>query len=122
MSVFSKFMEYGGPWEVTNREKISSEEAKAVKRALVVTKEQNWGESISICFFMANGKIKFCPLSKKSSLVEGDEVDPKSIVFLTLSKEGEDDIHKCDGKPLEDSEDNEEEEVVEALKSKRRNR
>lgn len=122
MSVFSKFKEYGGSWNVTDTEKISKAEVAEIKSAEVVTKEQKWGTSISICFLMKNGRKRFGALSKMSDLEVGDKVDPKSITFLTLSKDGEKDIYRVDGELLESSDNEDDEEEEEEVKPVRKAR
>lgn len=104
MSVFSKMRDYNmGSWEVIDTEKLSKAELKAIDEIVVVEKEQEWGISTSMCFIMNGGKKhRYCPLSRDSSLEEGDVVDPTSVTFLILSKEGEDDITRCDGAILEE--------------------
>ena len=105
MSVFSSSIvkEYGGtPWEVTDTEKLEQEEIDAIQDITVVTKEQEWGESTSMCFLMKTGRVRFIPLSRDSELEEGDQVDPTSVVLLTLSREGDDDIVRADGAILEE--------------------
>lgn len=104
MSVFSSSIvkEYGGtPWEVTDTEKLEQAEIDAIQDITVITKEQDWGESTSMCFLMKSGRTRFIPLSRDSDLEEGDTVDPESVVLLTLSREGDDDIVRADGSILE---------------------
>lgn len=112
MSVFSSSIikTYNmGSWEVTETEKLDAKEIKGIERIEVVTKEQEWGESTSMCFFMKAAKdskkkeVKYIPLSRDSDLENGDLVDPKSVILLTLSKEGEDDIVRADGDILKSS-------------------
>lgn len=103
MSVFSSNIvkEYGGqPWEVTDTENLEQEEIDAIESITVVTKEQEWGESTSMCFLMKTGRTRFIPLSRDSELEDGDKVDPTSVVLLTLSREGDDDIVRSDGSVL----------------------
>lgn len=88
---------HNSSWEITDTDIISDDEVLAIKNIQIVTKHCDWGESTSMCFCMRNGDKKYCPLLGGSMLKEGDEIDPTSIIFYTLSKEGEDDIYRCDG-------------------------
>lgn len=96
MGFLSSLQTYGQSWEETAREKLTEEDVKSVKSAKVVTKEQEWGTSVSICLVMKDGGQKFVPLSRDSSLEEGDTVDVKSIEIITLERDGEV-IHRADG-------------------------
>lgn len=91
---------YAGNWAVTAREKLDKDDVKAISRIEVVEKEQDWGTSISMCFFMKAGGKKFVSLSRDSELEVGDSVDPKSVEVLTLERDGEEPIFKVDGEAL----------------------
>lgn len=104
MGFLDSLTSYGiGKWEVTDKEllsKFDKEGFKNIQKAEVTEKAQTWGTSVAVCLFMKNGGTKYIPLSTESSLEVGDEVDLKSIEVLTLSKDGEDDIYRADGKAL----------------------
>ncbi len=51
---------------------------------------------LSAKLLLAAGGCKYIPLSRDSSLAEGDDIEPSAIVLLTLAKEGEDDIVRLD--------------------------
>lgn len=101
MGFLDSLTTYAGAWEVTDRKKLSELDKagfKNIASAEVTSKEQEWGTSVSICLFMKSGGQKYISLSRDSDLEVGDEVDLKSIEILTLEKDGEDPIHKADGK------------------------
>jgi hypothetical protein len=103
MSFLSTLEEFGGAWEEVDREKLSKEELKTIKSINIqrrVSKGGNGstaGESfLCMVFLMKSGKTKSAYLSKRSDLEEGDEVDPKSVEFITLQRDDEE-IVKADG-------------------------
>lgn len=98
MGFLDSLRTYAGAWEVTNTEKLSAAELKTVDKIEVVSKDNEWGTSVSMCFFMKGGGRKYVPLSRDSQLEEGDIVDPKSVEILTLERDGDDPIYRADGK------------------------
>lgn len=102
MGFLSGLTSYGGSkWEVTDTEllsKFDKEGFKDIKSAKVTEKEQTWGTSVAVCLFMKDGTTKYIPLSTESNLEVDDEVDLKSIEIITLSRDGDDDIYRADGK------------------------
>lgn len=98
MGFLDSLRTYAGAWEVTNTEKLSAAEIKTVDKIEVVSRDNEWGTSVSMCFFMKGGGRKYVPLSRDSQLAEGDIVDPKSVEILTLERDGDDPIYRADGK------------------------
>ena len=98
MGFLDSLRTYAGAWEVTNTEKLSAAELKTVEKIEVVERDNDWGTSVSMCFFMKGGGRKYVPLSRDSQLSEGDIVDPKSVEILTLERDGDDPIYRADGK------------------------
>lgn len=98
MSFLSTLQEFGGKWEETERESLDAKEIKAIKEIKVVERyAKDTGEAfLCMCFFMNNGKTRSAYLSKMSDLEEGDVVDPKSVEFITLERDGETTV-KADG-------------------------
>lgn len=93
-SILDNLRTYAGKWMVVQTTKIAAEDVAMIKAAHVV--ESEYG--LSVCMLMHSGGMKFIPLSRDSSLDEGDTVDITSIEFLTLAKAGESDILRADGK------------------------
>ena len=95
MSKFSELKSYAvGQWEVIKEEKLSTKEITSILEGTVV--ESKYGLSAKL--LLAAGGCKYIPLSRDSSLAEGDDIEPKSVVLITLSKEGENDIVRLDMK------------------------
>ena len=97
MGFLDSLRTYAGSWSVTGSEKLSAAEVRTVDRVEVVEKDNDWGTSVSMCFFMKSGGRKYVPLSRDSSLKPGDSVKPNSIKILTLEKDGEEPIYRADG-------------------------
>ena len=97
MGFLDSLRTYAGAWEETGREKLSTSEVKSIDRVEVVEKDNDWGTSISMCFFMKSGGKKYVPLSRNCDLQDGDTVDPKSIEIITLERDGEDPIYRAEG-------------------------
>ena len=98
MGFLDSLRTYAGAWEVTNTEKLSAAEIKSVDKIEVIEKDNDWGTSVSMCFFMKGGGRKYVPLSRDSELNVGDIVDPKSVEILTLERDGDDPIYRAEGK------------------------
>ena len=86
---------YAGKWSVVSRTNMSKDELDMVKKVLIVNSDYG----LSACFFTNRGQ-QYIPVSNESTLSEGDRVDLDSIEILTLSKEGESDIYRLDGKAI----------------------
>ena len=106
MSFLSTLQEFGGSWEETSREKLDAKEIKEIKSIEVVERTSKGGNGSTagekfncMVFFMKNGKQKSAYLSKMSDLEPGDKVDPKSVEFITLERDGEETV-KADGDAL----------------------
>ena len=84
---------YAGKWGVKSTTPISQEDVKDIRKVFIVNSDYG----LSACFMSKSGSQRYIPVSNESSLSEGDEVKPESIVFLTLSKDGEEDIYRLDG-------------------------
>lgn len=97
MSILSNLRTYAGSWSEIEREKLSKDELKAIKKIEVVSRENEWGTSTSMCFHMLSGGQKFIPLHRDSTLENGDVVDPKTVEIITLEREGDEPCYKCDG-------------------------
>ena len=93
MSFLDSLRTYAGSWNVTSKEKLATNEVKAIASAEVVNSEYG----LSICFTMKAGGKKYVPVSRDSSLEAGDNVDPKSIEILTLERDGDNPIYRADG-------------------------
>lgn len=95
--------EYGGSWEVTEREALEGTED--VKSIEVTERDfrQNDGSTrtrVSMCFTMKNGRMRYAVLSRDSELEVGDKVDPASVEVLTLERDGDEPIYRVDGEVL----------------------
>lgn len=100
MSYLANLAEFGGKFEETNRESLSKEEIKGIKSIEIVERHSQEGEPfLCMCFHMKSGKQKSAYLSKKSDLEVGDQVDPKSVEFITLER-GDEVTVKADGTAL----------------------
>lgn len=66
------------------------EEVAAIESATVV--ESQYG--LSVCFFLRGGGQTYIPLDKNSTLGSGDAVDLNKAKLVTLSRAGEEDIHR----------------------------
>ena len=97
MGFLDSLRTYAGAWEETGREKLSTSEVKSIDRIEVVEKDNDWGTSVSMCFFMKAGGKKYVPLSRDCDLQDGDTVDPKSVEIITLERDGEDPIYRAEG-------------------------
>lgn len=50
---------------------------------------------MSVCLTLVSGKVSFIDLDKNSPAgAVGEEVDPRDLVYITLSKTGRKDCHK----------------------------
>lgn len=97
MGFLNSLTEYGAKWEKTDEWKLSKdEEFKNIQSASVVSREQDWGTSVSICLLMKGGGTKYIPLSRDSELSEGDNVDLNSITITELERDGVT-IYRADG-------------------------
>lgn len=100
---------YGGKWEVVAENEIPEEVAERVVSAKVVMSpgrhddEYDFDGSLQIEITLDNGQRGFWKLSTESDLEEGDEVEVDSIKQVTLSRPGEDDIYRYDGKKVKKS-------------------
>jgi hypothetical protein len=106
MSFLSTLAEFGGSWEETSRESLDKNELKEIKSIEVVERTSKGGNGstagekfLCMVFFMKSGKTKSAYLSKMSDLEAGDKVDPKSVEFITLERDGEETV-KADGTAL----------------------
>lgn len=97
MGFLDSLRTYAGAWEETGREKLSASEVKSIDKIEVVEKDNDWGTSVSMCFFMKSGGRKYVPLSRDCDLQDGDTVDPKSVEIITLERDGEDPIYRAEG-------------------------
>ena len=97
MGFLDSLRTYAGAWEETGREKLSTSEVKSIDKIEVVEKDNDWGTSVSMCFFMKSGGRKYVPLSRDCDLQDGDTVDPKSVEIITLERDGEDPIYRAEG-------------------------
>lgn len=95
--------EYGGRWTETNREKL--EGLEDVKKIVVEERDfqqddGSWKTVVSMNFMLVGGKSRYKQISNTSALCVGDVVDPNSVEVITLSREGDDDIFRLDGKAV----------------------
>ena len=97
MGFLDSLTTYARAWEETGREKLSASDIKSIDKIEVVEKDNDWGTSVSMCFFMKSGGKKFVPLSRDCDLEEGDGVDPKSVEIITLERDGDDPIYRAVG-------------------------
>lgn len=93
MGFLDALMTYAGKWSVKSSRNITPAEASEISSATV--KSSDYG--LSLCMTMHKGGQKYVPISRDSSLAEGDNVDVNSINILTLEKDGENDIMRVDG-------------------------
>lgn len=97
MGFLDSLTTYAGGWSETDREKLSASELKTVDHIEVVERENDWGTSVSMCFFMKAGGRKYVPLSRDSDLEAGDVVNPESVEIITLERDGDDPIYRAVG-------------------------
>lgn len=81
-----------GKWTVKSEAKISKADAALIAEGTVV--ESEYGLSAKL--LLVTGGAKYVPISRDSDLAEGDDIEPKNIVFIVLEKEGENDIVRLD--------------------------
>lgn len=93
MSFLDGIRVYAGSWNLNSQKSISAEELAEIESATVTPSKFG----LSMCFLLVKGGRKYVPLSRDSSLAEGDLVKKESIQILTLSKDGEEDIIRVDG-------------------------
>lgn len=79
-------------WAVKSVSKISRKEATLIEEGTVV----NSKFGLSAKLLLTTGGAKYVPISRDSSLAEGDDIEPTRIVFIVLEKEGEDDVTRLD--------------------------
>ena len=93
--------EYGGGWEVTERESLDTEGVQSIEvtERDFVQDDGTTRTRVSMCFTMANGRSRYVPLSRDSDLEVSDKVDPRSVEVLTLERDGEE-IYRVDGEVL----------------------
>jgi len=93
MSIFTDLKVYDvTPWTLTGSAKLSKADAKLIAEATVV--ESEFGLSAKV--LLVKGGYKYIPISRDSVLAEGDDIEPSSIVLLTLEKEGQPNITRLD--------------------------
>ena len=97
MGFLDSLTTYAGTWKETGREKLSANEIKSIDKIEVVEKDNDWGTSVSMCFFMKSGGKKYVPLSRDCDLKDGDGVNPKSVEIITLERDGDDPIYRAVG-------------------------
>ena len=83
-----KLVEQGRGWRIKETRPFSPDEIAAVERAEVVNTQ--YGRSV--CFHMKRGEDVLIPLSNMSTLNPGDVVDVTKAKFLTLHRDGDEDI------------------------------
>ena len=77
-------------WSVKNIRSFSPEEIALIERAEVVNTQ--YGRSV--CFHMKRGDDVLIPLSNMSTLNPGDMVDVTKAKYLTLHRDGDEDINR----------------------------
>lgn len=122
---FNSLVTYAAKWEATGREMLKDADPKgfkSIESAQVVEKEQDWGTSRSICFFLKGGGRKYIVLSRDSELEDGDEVDPSKVEITTLERDGDEPIYRADVVDTDDSDEDEDEEEEEKPAPKKSSR
>ena len=97
MGFLDSIKTYASSWSESGRESLSQAEIKSINKIEVVEKDNEWGTSVSMCFFLKSGAKKFVPLSRDCDLEDGDVVDPKSVEIIALDKDGEKTIYRAIG-------------------------
>lgn len=92
MNFLSKLKEYGGSWTPADTFALDAKEVAQIASAKIT--ESQFGSSI--CLMLKSGRIKFIPLNRDSTLVEGDVVKPESIEITRLERAGDEDIFRAD--------------------------
>lgn len=87
---------YAGSYQEIDSEKLSASEIKTIDHIEVVEKEQDWGTSVSFCFYMKSGGRKYVPMSRDCDKEVGEQIDPKKVIIKTLQRDGEDPIYRAD--------------------------
>lgn len=90
MNIFSALRIYASKWIPTGKRPFTPEEINAVSLAKV--KDSQYG--LSVEFFMKAGGTTYIPLDQNSTLVAGDVVDLTKAQIVTLSRPGDEDIHR----------------------------
>lgn len=94
---------YAGKWQETGKENVPAGLAKQIESAHVEmstgvhNEEYDFDGRLQIVLKLKDGRVGYLKLSILSDLQEGDDVDPKSLRKITLSRAGEDDIYRFDG-------------------------
>lgn len=89
MGFLSTLTSYNQQWNEVNREGIDADELKTIKSIEVTEHEFEWGTAVSFCFAMTNGAVKYAFMSRDCELEVGDAVDPNSVEFIELERDGE---------------------------------
>lgn len=90
MNIFASLKVYAGKWMESAVRVFDQEEIDAIESATVV--DSQYG--LSVCFFLRGGGQTYIPLDKNSTLGSGDAVDLNKAKLVTLSRAGEEDIHR----------------------------
>ena len=99
----SSLMTYAESWVPVSEELLSNIDPNGFEEIIsahVMSKEQEWGTSTSICLMLKSSGRKYIPLSNKSDLKVGDEVDVNSLKVIELERGGEV-CYKADGNALQ---------------------
>ena len=95
MGILNALRLYRGKWQVKSIEKFDANDAADVKSAVVVPSE--FGQSV--CMTLRSGGSKYLPLSNTSRAVaNGEEINVADCNVVTLSREGDEDIHRIEVK------------------------
>ena len=94
---------YAGKWQETGKEEVPAELVKQIESAHVEmgtgvhNDEYDFDGRLQIVLKLKDGRVGYLKLSTLSDLQEGDNVSPKSLRKITLSRAGDDDIYRFDG-------------------------
>lgn len=94
MNIFETLRVYGS-WTVSEARKFTDAEKAVIKGAVVTDHTFEDGRTVrSVCFMTKTGNKQYLTLSNDSTASVGEVVDMDSCELLTLSKQGERDVHR----------------------------
>ena len=88
LNLLGKVYGESNPWSVKSEEALTPKEAKSIRSAVVV--EGKFGKQV--CFALVSGGTQYAALSRDSELEVGEEFPVAGAKFITLERDGDNDI------------------------------
>lgn len=90
-NIFNSLKVYAEKWQVKEEKPFNDAELASIEgNGKVVI--SNYGNSVQ--FTLKGGGHVYIPLSVDANANVGDEINPADVTIITLSKTGEEDIHR----------------------------